>query len=86
MFVRVKKSGKYEYFQVAHNYRKGGKVRQEIVATLGRCDVLMMTGQIDGLIASCARFAQRIAVIDATRRGKTPSPATVSYRPSQILL
>ena len=84
MFVRAKKSGKYEYLKVVHNYREGKKVRQEDIATLGRLDVLMKTGQIDGLIASCARFAQRVAVVDATRRGKTPPADTIRIGPSLV--
>jgi len=84
MFLRTKKAGKYEYLQVVHNYREGTKVRQEIVATLGRLDVLMKSGQIDGLIASCARFAQRIAVIDATGRGKTPPADTIHIGPPLV--
>ena len=72
MFVRVKGSGKYQYLQVVHNKRVNGKVRQEVIATLGRFDVLMRTGQIDGLIASCARFADHVAVLDTQTRGKTP--------------
>ncbi len=81
MFVRVKKVGKYEYLQVVHNYREGKKVRQQVIGTLGRVDVLMETGQIDGLIASCARFSRRVAVVDAARRGKTPPADTVRIGP-----
>jgi len=84
MFVRVKKSGKYEYLKVVHNRREGKKVRQDVIGTLGRLDVLMKTGQIDGLMASCAKFAQRVAVIDATRRGKTPPAETIRIGPPLV--
>jgi hypothetical protein len=40
MFARIKKSGKYQYVQVVHNERIDGKVRQRVIATLGRLDVL----------------------------------------------
>lgn len=69
MFVRAKKSGKYEYLQVVHNVREGGAVRQHVIATLGRVDVLQRTGQLDALLASCARFAERVAVLTAHRQG-----------------
>jgi len=36
MFARVKKSGRYESLQIIHNERVGGKVRQNVIATLGR--------------------------------------------------
>lgn len=74
MFIREKQSGKYRYLQVVHNRRVKGKVRQEVIATLGRVDVLQKTGQIDGLLASGSRFASRVAVLDAHRRGKMPAP------------
>ena len=41
MFARIKKSGSYRYVQVVHNERIEGKVRQRVIATLGRLDVLM---------------------------------------------
>ena len=34
IFVRVKKSGAYEYLQIVHNQRIDGVVRQQVVATL----------------------------------------------------
>jgi hypothetical protein len=70
MFVRVKKSGKYEYLQIVHNERVNGRVRQRVIATLGRLDVLQKTGQVDGLLASCARFAEQTAVLTAYRQGQ----------------
>jgi hypothetical protein len=40
MFVRTKTSGIYQYLQIVQNERVDGRVRQQIVATLGRLDVL----------------------------------------------
>ena len=73
MFMREKESGKHTYLQVVHNRRVNGKVKQDVLATLGRLDVLQKTGQIDGLLASGSRFASKVAVLDAHRRGKTPA-------------
>jgi len=84
MFVRAKKSGAYRYLQVVHNERVDGKVRQRVVATLGRLDVLQKSGQIDALIASCGRFAQHTAVLNAHRRGKTEAVATIKIGPSLV--
>ena len=39
MFVRVKRSGPHEYLQIVQNRREGKRVRQTVVATLGRLDV-----------------------------------------------
>jgi hypothetical protein len=84
MFVRAKKSGAYEYLQLVHNERVNGKVRQQVLATLGRLDVLQQTGQIDALVASCGRFAQHTAVLDAHRQGRTEAVATVKIGPSLV--
>ena len=84
MFVRAKKSGAYEYLQLVHNERVDGKVRQQVLATLGRLDVLQQTGQIDALVASCGRFARHTAVLDAHRQGQTEAVATVKIGPSLV--
>ncbi len=59
MFLRVKRvrSGErtYEYLQLVQGARQEGKVRQRVVATLGRVDELKRTGQIDRLAAAFAR-------------------------------
>ena len=69
MYFRVTRAGKYAYLQIAQSYRDSGQVKQRIMATLGRLDVLQATGQLDRLIQSGARFTQRVAVIDAHAAG-----------------
>ena len=56
MFVRVKKVGPYQYLQIAENHREGKRVKQTIIATLGRLDKLAASGAIDQLLRSAARF------------------------------
>ncbi len=73
MFARVKKSGKYEYLQIVHNERVGGKVRQRTVATLGRLEVLRATGRIDGVVASLAKYAVHTAALTTIREQKPAS-------------
>lgn len=65
MFARTKKSGKYQYVQVVYNERIQGRVRQRVIATLGRLEVLKETGQLDD---------QAIVSAIATTR---PSPRTM---------
>lgn len=84
MFVRAKKSGAYQYLQLVRNERVDGKVRQQVVATLGRLDVLQESGQIDALMASCGRFAQHTAVLDAHRQGQTETVATIKIGPPLV--
>ena len=56
MFVRVKNVGTYRYLQIAENRREGKRVKQSIIATLGRLDKLTASGAIDQLLRSAARF------------------------------
>jgi hypothetical protein len=84
MFVRAKKSGAYQYLQVVENYRDDGRVRQRVIATLGRLDVLQSSGQLDGLLSSCARFTTKVSVLDAYRQGAVPPAATVRIGPPMV--
>ena len=40
MFIRVKHNGKYDYLQLVSSQRSDGKVRQSVIGTLGRRDLL----------------------------------------------
>jgi transposase len=84
MFVRVKKSGNYEYLQVVHSQRVGDSVRQRVIATLGRLDVLQASGQLDALLASCARFAQQSVVLTAHRRGQVSTDGKLRLGPPLV--
>src|SRR5271157_3128713 len=68
MFFRVKHSGPREYLQIVENARDQGRVRQRVLATLGRLDKLRESGHLDGLLASGARFAEHVLLLTATQR------------------
>jgi hypothetical protein len=84
MFVRTKKAGKHQYLQVVHSERIGGRVQQRVIATLGRLDVLQSTGQLDGLLTSCARFAEHTAVLSAHRQGQLSAAAKIRLGPPLV--
>jgi len=84
MFVRIKNSGAYQYLQVVHNERIEGRVQQRVIATLGRLDVLRRTGQLDALLASCARFAEHTAVLTAHREGRVTPAAEIRIGPALV--
>ena len=84
MFVRAKKSGAYEYLQIVENQRVDGHVRQRVIATLGRLDVLQATGQIDSILSSGARFAERVSVLDAHKHGRLPPAETIKVGPPKV--
>ena len=71
MFVRVKRSvqdsGQYEYLQIVESFRQGNKVRQRVLANLGRRDRLVADGVVDDLLRSLARFSERLRVVERVR-------------------
>ena len=86
MFVRVKKVGTYRYLQIAQNRREGKRVKQSIIATLGRLDNLAASGAIDQLLRSAARFAERLMVLaeHSTDSHDSPDATVVSVGPALI--
>lgn len=68
MFVRLNRNSRgMAYLQIVRSYRDNGKVKQEILFTLGRLDVLQKSGQIDGLLKALGRFATRQQLIDLSQ-------------------
>lgn len=63
MFARMKKSGKYQYLQLVENRKEAGKVRQQVVATVGRLDQLQEKGRVETLIRSLSRFSEQVLLI-----------------------
>lgn len=59
MYLRIKRVPRgersYEYLQLVEGARREGKVRQRVVATLGRLDELKRSGQLDRLAEAFAR-------------------------------
>jgi hypothetical protein len=70
MFFRTKPAGSYRYLQIVHSVREGKKVRQQVIATLGRLDLLEASGQLGRLMRSGLRHCQSLAVLDAHAAGE----------------
>src|SRR5713226_2270321 len=55
----VRRGGRsYEYLELVEGRREGGRVRQHVVANLGRLDELVAGGQLEQLAAGLARLHQ----------------------------
>ena len=63
MFARIKKSGKYQYLQIVENRKEKGKVKQRVIATIGRLDQMQAKGRVETLIRSLSRFSERAMLI-----------------------
>ncbi len=63
MFARIKKSGKYQYLQIVENRKEKGKVKQRVIATIGRMDRLQAKDRVETLIRSLSRFSERTLLV-----------------------
>lgn len=69
---------------MVENYRENGKVRQRVIATIGRLDKLYAAGSIDSLIKSLSRFSERLVVINAYEEGAIVSEWEKQWGPSLV--
>jgi DDE family transposase len=72
VFVREKRIGPYTYVYLVETVRENGKTRQRIIHTLGRKDEVERRGDLDRLIRSVARRAQRSMVLSLLDEGSIP--------------
>ena len=88
MFVRIKRSrhssGTYEYLQIVEATRERGKVRQRVVANLGRRDRLVSDGSLDALLRSLAKFSERLRVLDRVREDGLQAHAARTWGPALV--
>jgi hypothetical protein len=84
MYFRVKRTGSYAYLQIVQSFREQGRVRQQVLSTLGRLDVLQASGQLEGLMRSGLRFCEQMAVIDAHAAGQTEPVAVQRVGPDLV--
>lgn len=76
MFFRTKPAKGHRYLQIVESVREGKKVRQRVLATLGRLDALQASGQLDRLLRTGLRYSEKLRVLDAHAAGQT-EPVTV---------
>ena len=75
MFVRQKKVRNQVYLQIVENRWEAGKVRQRVVASLGRLDKLRQSGNLESLLESASRLCESLMVLTAHKRGVLPAIA-----------
>ena len=85
MFARVKKSGKYQYLQIVENRKVKGKVKQRVIATIGRMDQSQAKDRIEILIRSLSRFSEKALLVlsgksDVSASAKKIGPALIFER------
>lgn len=85
MFFRTKKASGHTYLQLVENRRgDDGRVRQRVIASLGRYDEALDKGTLDALLASGSRLSEKIMILSEHSRGKTQVVETQRVGPSMI--
>jgi hypothetical protein len=84
MYFRKKLAAGRTYLQIVESHRCGGKVRQQVVATLGRLDALAASGQLERLLRSGARFAEQAMLLESARDEAALAIATRRIGPALV--
>jgi len=82
MYFRKKTSGGRAYLQIVESRREGAVVRQQVIATLGRIDELQRSGQLERLLRSGARFADKAILVEAVATGDVTANAARRIGPA----
>jgi Transposase DDE domain len=72
MFVREKRIGPYTYVYLVETVREDGRVKQRIIRNLGRKEQVERRGDLDRLVRSAARLAQRSMILSPLDEGGVP--------------
>lgn len=72
MFIRQKKTKYHTYVQLVESRREDGKVKQHVIATLGRLEEIEARGGLDGLAQSAGKLCESVMVLDAHAKGEAP--------------
>jgi transposase len=84
VFIRTQTNGDRTYLMLVENERVDGRLVQRVLHRFGRLDELRASGQIDAILRSLGRFADKLVVLDAHAKGLTTSSATRCVGPALI--
>ena len=84
MFVRTQTNGSRTYLLIVDNQWVDGKVKQRVLHRLGRLDVLLANGQLDGLIQSLGRLSEKLTILGAHAQGDSIATRSARIGPALI--
>ncbi len=84
MFVRTQTNGSRTYLLLVDNIWADGKVKQRVLARLGRLDELLASGQLDALVQSLARFSEKLCLLGAHARVDSIATRSTKIGPALI--
>ena len=73
MFVLQKRIGRYVYVYLVETVREDGHIKQRIIRNLGRKEDVERRGDLDRLVRSAARLAQRSMILSLMDEGSVPA-------------
>src|SRR5207245_6359610 len=72
------------YLPILESRRDGRRVRQHVIATLGRRDQLVADGTLDHPLESPARFSERLRVVERVRAASVQAVTTRAWGPALV--
>ena len=84
MFVRTQTNGSRTYLLIVDNEWVDGKVKQRVLARLGRLDELLASGRLDALVQSLGRFSEKLLILGAQARGESIATRSARVGPPLI--
>jgi hypothetical protein len=84
VFLRTQTNGDRTYLMLVENERIDGRLVQRVLHRFGRLDALQASGQIDALLRSLGRFADKLVVLDAHAKGISTPTRTTCVGPGLI--
>ena len=69
MFVREKHINGYTYLYLVESVREDGRAKQRIIKNLGRKDAVLASGELERLMTSISRYAERAVVLAQLHSG-----------------
>jgi transposase len=84
VFLRTQTNGDRTYLMLVENERIDGRLVQRVLHRFGRLDELQASGQVDALLRSLGRFADKVVVLDAHAKGLATESSTTCIGPALI--
>ena len=84
MFIRTQTNAERTYLLLVENERVEGRVKQKVIARLGRLDELLASGELDRLLRSLGRFSEKYSVLGAHANGEAVTTRTRIVGPALI--
>ena len=84
MFIRTQTNADRTYLLLVENERVAGRVKQKVIARLGRLDELLESGELDRLLKSLGRFSEKYSVLGAQANGEAITTRTRIVGPALI--